>query len=178
VKDEFRQEVLHKLAYVFRYGIEQATRQAGRLLVRTDPRFAKDFLLQLVNDEQAILSRRQQAALVLSELLRDHPRVIELLVDALKSPESDIRADAARALGRLESGTFLEPLTSSLETDGSPKVRMELLRAIEQITQSTTIDTSTQAVGFKAVRESHQDPDPGVRELAIEITGRLRAKFQ
>lgn len=84
--------------------------------------------------------------------------------DALGNEAPEVRAQAARGIGRLRSATLLPLLSSALESEKQPRVAEELLFAAGQIGDDGALT---------AVRSKTVSPEPGVRGRAAEALGKL-----
>ena len=69
---------------------------------------------------------------VLDAIAGGTPEASYPLVDALKSPHRDVRAQAARALGERAVPIAVEPLVKRLK-DGEPSVRLQAVIALGRI---------------------------------------------
>lgn len=92
------------------------------------------------------------------------PRVADAFIAALRDTEPDVRAEAARALGRYRVASAAGPLTQALE-DADPDVREEAARSLGRIGSPESL---------KALIGAMDDPDPDVREQAIDALASMR----
>lgn len=84
------------------------------------------------------------------------------LAEELKSPDADIRARAARDLGKTGDPAVVPALRSALQ-DPSTKVRREAVVGLAEIHAEPSLE---------ALITATRDPDPDVRVLAVEaVTG-------
>jgi peptidylprolyl isomerase len=83
---------------------------------------------------------------------------------SLDAPDPAIRARAARALGRMRSSNFLQPLLDAVARERDPAVRAELAFAIGQIAALAARPALVRLLA---------DPDPSVRAAAAEALGKL-----
>jgi hypothetical protein len=115
-------------------------------------------------------ARRALAARLLAErgAAASEPRIAAMLLD----PAPEVRAAAARALGRLGIGESLGALPQTLGDDDR-EVRLEGLLAIEAI---ATRDGSEPArvAALAAGRRGLEDPDWRVRRAAAALLSRIR----
>jgi HEAT repeat protein len=103
--------------------------------------------------------RRATAAFVLGDMAS--PAAVPALLAALSDPERDVRAAAARSLGRLDAVEAVEPLVYAL-------VRHDVPRAVG--------GQALLAIGgaaLPALARLTEDEEADVRALAIELTGLL-----
>jgi HEAT repeat protein len=91
------------------------------------------------------------------------PRVVELLILALRDPEEGVRAAAAEALGRLGDAQAVEPLILALR-DPDVRVRAAAAEALGRLGDPRAVEPLILAL---------RDPDVGVRAKAAEALGRL-----
>lgn len=92
---------------------------------------------------------------------------INALVDLLFVSDTDLRKNAARALGILRARSALSALEDALGRETSDGVKLELIRALYKIGDPE---------GGDAVVPLIRDPDKEVHDEAILTAGRLKAK--
>ncbi|MFQ5928090.1 MAG: HEAT repeat domain-containing protein [Acidobacteriota bacterium] len=90
---------------------------------------------------------------------------IDALADLVSSPETGIRKNAAVALGILRAHSALPDIQKALTRETSDSVKVELIRAIFKIGDSSA---------GQAVIPFLRDPDKKVHDEAILTLGRLR----
>ena len=89
---------------------------------------------------------------------------VERYIQALKDRDSDVREDAAEALGMIGDARAVEPLIQALKDDISSDVREEAAEALGMIGDARAVEPLTQAL---------KDRDSDVREEAALALARI-----
>lgn len=92
---------------------------------------------------------------------------VDAVADLLGNSSSDLRKEAATALGILRAGSALKSIESTLAHETDSDVKVELIRAIYKIGDPSAGPTLLPLI---------QDPDKKVHDEAIFTLGRLRIK--
>jgi HEAT repeat protein len=92
-------------------------------------------------------------------------RALGPLVAALHDPDPSLRAEAARALGALDSPRAVPELVSALQTDADPDTRMAAAHSLGLLGDHRAVDPLL-------AKLADRSEDPCVREFAAEaLTG-------
>lgn len=119
------------------------------------------FLYRYAIHQKEDSDSRRRAAQALSRLGR---RAFEVLVEALRDPEPDVRMVAVQALGRMEDGRAVEALMA-VYPDQDRAVRTRIIEALDQYKDPRLFDLFLDAL---------RDSNPQTRVAAVEALGELR----
>ncbi len=116
-----------------------------------------------------------QARLAAEDARTSNADSLRILTGALDSPDSDVRASGARALGRFERIEFIDVLAAHVG-DPSPRVREEVFNALAQIAHGQRRGASARVV--EQVRDLlvpalSRERDPAVRGTIARSLGRI-----
>ncbi len=139
-------------------------RDAARILGELGNKRAVEPLINRLSDSNSNI--RSNAAQALKKLNAAKKQMVVGYVEALDSPDLDVRRDAAEALGRLGNKRAVEPLIKAL---GDPNfcVREHAAEALGRLGDKRAVEPLIKALG---------DPDSYVRRDATEALGRLGDK--
>jgi HEAT repeat protein len=142
---------------------EYVRREAARALAKVpDPTAILPLIEALENDEDPVL--RREAAVALRSLGEQSPVVAHSFRQALADASWEVRAEAARALGRIDDAASVEPLLEAL-ADASYTVRISAEQSLSNLG-----DLALPAVIAAASGEDVPRLRPALRVLA-ELLG-------
>lgn len=131
----------------------------------------------LARDNEAL---RCGAVRALARIGARDERSAQALIAALRDPDSDVRADAAAALGRMRVAEAIEALVGNLEGDPAGEVRIEAVKALGRIGSAEAVEPLIRcfrAKGYPGVDElsgsSAYGPWWEVQSQALEALGTL-----
>ncbi|MEM8504427.1 MAG: HEAT repeat domain-containing protein [Cyanobacteria bacterium P01_D01_bin.1] len=117
---------------------------------------------------QTQLAQTQLAQTQSSSPSQSTPDNLQLLVEALQDPSSDVRIEAIAHLARLNYNRAYQPLLSRLQ-DSEPDVRKAAILALGKLGKSSTIE---------AIAPLQQDSSPAVKRVATLVVEQLQAQFE
>ncbi|MFN8178773.1 MAG: HEAT repeat domain-containing protein [bacterium] len=135
--------------------------RAAAVLVRMGGDAVEPLLAELTDRTKPAHARRW-AAWILGQI--EDRRALRALHDALTGADPELRARAAKALGRIRDPDSVQPLLERLITDPSPFVRTAVAHSLGRLPTRETIE-------FLA--RSLSDPEWWVRLRAVESLGNL-----
>ena len=167
---------------------------AGPALVRRLQRESVDTVRYAIVRALGAIRHTDGISAITGTLSDEHDEATRPLIRALDNPDAQVRAGAARALGRIKNAAAVQPLIDRLQSDSDPRVRTRVATALGEIRAGSAIPALSAAVAdssttvrravvaaLAAMRDDRatealisalQDSDADVRRRAARALGR------